>query len=371
MIVPPHPLLETMTLFWHSHFGISNAQVKNARLMQQHVQLLRKEALGSFGTMLRAIPFDPAVLLCLDSTANRKAMPNENFARALLENYTLGPGHFKEEDVAEAARAFTGWFVLRGKLKYIAREHDEGPKSILGRQANFAAADVVEIVLNQRVTSERIVRKLYRWLISETQEPADELIRPLAEALAERCAPYVNVELVHGDVMLFQPEDQYDVVFLGGMLMYLNEQDVISLLQRLSPFLQPEGFILCRETTVRQGTTMCQGDYQAVYRSVADYERIFAECDLSILKLEVNEPYVLMQMGCEFVKKWKALTRTSLQCLPAVGRLAYWGLRLGYPWITRVPTALRLAYPELTNHFFVLQPGSQPTSNRAAHDHAA
>lgn len=184
MIVTPHPLLEKMTLFWHSHFGISNAQVKNARLMQQHVQLLRKEALGSFGTMLRAIPFDPAVLLCLDSTANRKAMPNENFARALLENYTLGPGHFKEEDVAEAARAFTGWFVLRGKLKYIAREHDEGPKSILGRQANFAAADVVEIVLNQRVTSERIVRKLYRWLISETQEPADELIRPLAEAFS-------------------------------------------------------------------------------------------------------------------------------------------------------------------------------------------
>lgn len=196
MIVTPHPLLEKMTLFWHSHFGVSNVRVKNARLMQRHVQLLRREALGSFGTMLRAIPSDPAVLLCLDSIANRKAMPNENFARALLENYTLGSGHFKEEDVAEAARAFTGWFVLRGKLKYISREHDEGPKSILGRQGNFAADDVVDIMLNQRVTSERIVRKLYRWLISETQEPADEVIAPLAERFTREHDISATVETI-------------------------------------------------------------------------------------------------------------------------------------------------------------------------------
>ena len=194
---------------------------------------------------------------------------------------------------------------------------------------------------------------------------------PLAEALAERCAPYVNVELVHGDVMLFEPEDQYDVVFLGGMLMYLNEQDVISLLRRLSPFLQPEGFIICRETTVRQGTTVCQGEYQAAYRSVADYERIFAACDLSIRKLEVNEPYILMQMGCEFMKKWKKLVPKQLRCLPIVGRLVYWGLRLGYPWMTRVPETLGFAYPELTNHFFVLQPCSRPAPNSTARDRAA
>ena len=171
--------------------------------------------------------------------------------------------------------------------------------------------------------------------------------------------------------MLFRPEDQYDVVFLGGMLMYLNEEDVISLLGKLFPSLQPGGIVLCRETTVRQGTTTRQGDYQAVYRSVADYERIFTECELSVLKVQMNTPYVLMQMGCELVKKWKALMPTRLQCLPVVGRLVYWGLRLGYPWITRVPTALGLAYPELTNHFFVLQPDSQPTSSSAARDHAA
>ena len=198
---------------------------------------------------------------------------------------------------------------------------------------------------------------------------AVEASRPLYEASEERCAQYLNVKMIHGDVILFRPEDQFDVVFLGGMLMYLNEEDVISLLRKLIPSLQPGCIVLCRETTVRQGTTTRQGDYQAVYRSVADYERIFAKCQLSVLNVQSNTPYVLMQMGCEFVKKWKAHMPAPLQCIPVVGRLIYWGLRLGYPWITRIPKALGLAYPELTNHFFVLQPDSQPTSNTAAPDH--
>ena len=199
---------------------------------------------------------------------------------------------------------------------------------------------------------------------------AVEASRPLYEALEERCAPYLNVKMIHDDVMLFRPEDQYDVVFLGGMLMYLNEEDVISLLGKVIPSLQPGGIVLCRETTVRQGTTARQGDYQAVYRSIAEYERIFAACELSVLNVQMNIPYVLMQMGCELVKKWKALMPASLQCLPIAGRLVYWGLRLGNPWIARIPTALDLAYPELTNHFFVLQPDSPPTSNDTARDDA-
>ncbi len=193
---------------------------------------------------------------------------------------------------------------------------------------------------------------------------------PLYEALEERCAPYANVELIHGDAMLFQPKEQYNAVFLGGLLMYLNKEDVVSLLQRLIPSLQPGGVIVCRETTVRQGTTTRQGDYQAVYRSIADYEEVFAECELSIPKVQLNVPYVLMQMGCELVKKWKTILPTRLQCIPVVGRLVYWGLRLGYPWITRVPTSLGLASLELTNHFFVLQPDSPIASNGGSCNHA-
>ena len=201
-----------------------------------------------------------------------------------------------------------------------------------------------------------------------SQVVAVEASRPMYEALEERCTPYLNVKMIHGDVMLFRPEDQYDVVFLGGMLMYLNEEDVISLLGKMIPSLQPGGIILCRETTVRQGITTRQGNYQAVYRSVADYERIFAKCELSILNVKMNTPYVLMQMGCEFVKKWKELMPTPLHCLSVVGRLVYWGLRLGYPWITHVPTSLGLPYPELTNHFFVLQTDAQPTTTCTARD---
>jgi SAM-dependent methyltransferase len=200
---------------------------------------------------------------------------------------------------------------------------------------------------------------------------AVEASRPLYEALKLRCTPYPNVELMHGDVKQFQPADKYDVVFLGGILMYLNEQDVISLLENLIPALQPRGVILCRETTIRKETTTRQGDYQAVYRSVAHYERIFAECELSVRNVKINTPYVAMQMGCELVKKWKGIMPPPLHCLPVVGRLAYWGLRLGYPWITRVPMALGLTYPELTNHFFVLHSDSHPITDGVARTQVA
>jgi uncharacterized protein (DUF1800 family) len=193
MIDTPDPLLEKMTLFWHSYFGISNARVKNARLMQQHVQLLRTHALGSFRSMLGQIWRDPAVLLCVDGAANRKAEPNENLARVLLDDYTVGPGRHTDADLREAARAFTGWFVLRGKLRRFSREHDDGTKSVLGQIGNFGGDDVVEILLDQPATARQVVRRLYRWLISETHSPGDELVGPLAESFA---ADYDAAKLV-------------------------------------------------------------------------------------------------------------------------------------------------------------------------------
>jgi uncharacterized protein (DUF1800 family) len=185
MILTPHPLQEKMTLFWHSHFAANAAKVKNARLMRQHVRLLRSEALGSFRGLLEGISRDPAVLLSLGAEANRKAHPNDNLARALMETFTLGPDHCTEDDVRQASRAFTGWFVLRSKLRYIPREHDSGQKQILGQQGNFTRDDAVRIILEQPAASRRIVRKLYRWLISETEQPGDALIEPLAESFAK------------------------------------------------------------------------------------------------------------------------------------------------------------------------------------------
>jgi len=184
MIETPHPLLEKMTLFWHGYFPANAAVVNNPRLMQQHIQLLRSHALGSFSSLLHAIVRDPAMLIGLGGEANRKAGPNENFVRPLIEVFTLGPGQFTEDDVRSAAKAFTGWFVLRGQLRYLPREHDDTVKRLLGREGDFAAENIVSILLEQPATARMVVRRLYRWLISETEEPEDALIAPLVESFA-------------------------------------------------------------------------------------------------------------------------------------------------------------------------------------------
>ncbi|HED19647.1 MAG TPA: class I SAM-dependent methyltransferase [Gammaproteobacteria bacterium] len=178
----------------------------------------------------------------------------------------------------------------------------------------------------------------------------------LYQALEERCAPYPNIRPVLGNVLSFEPERYYRVVFLGGLLMYLDEEHVTALLRRLITHLEPGGIILCRESTVRGKTETRAGDYPVVYRSVQDYRRIFKHCGLTIRQSERNEPYVLMQIGCELIKKWKGLVPKPFQMLGVVGPLAYWAMRLGNPWINRLPKALGIPFPKLENHFFVLEP---------------
>jgi trans-aconitate methyltransferase len=188
-----------------------------------------------------------------------------------------------------------------------------------------------------------------------TKVTAVEASPPLFEAMVQRCSTYPNVNSVQGDVLLFEPAENYSMVFLGGMLMYLNEHDVVALLCKLIPFLLPGGIILCRETTVREGTVIRDGTYQAVYRSIQTYMNIFEKCNLKLIKTETNLPYNLLQMGCESMEKWQKITPKPLQAIPIVGRLAYWGLRLCNPWITRVPAVFNSTFPELTNHFFLLR----------------
>lgn len=205
MIQTPQPLLEKMTLFWHSHFAADAAKVKSARLMQENVQLLRSQALGSFRTMLEGIWRDPAVLLSVGADANRKARPNENFAQPLLEVFTVGPERFTQKDVHEIARSFTGWFVLRSRLRYIEREHDDGDKQILGQEGPFKGDDVVRIVLEQPATAQTLVRKLYRFLLSETEEPDANLLAPLAESFAKDYDISKLVETILQSNLFFSP----------------------------------------------------------------------------------------------------------------------------------------------------------------------
>ncbi len=196
---------------------------------------------------------------------------------------------------------------------------------------------------------------------SFSQVVAIEGSNALYPALEQRCAPYPNIQAIHGNVLSFEPDGQYSLVFLGGLLMYLDENDVIALLQKLIPCLGSDGIILCRESTVRGKTVTRTGDYPVVYRSVPDYQRIFKQCGLTSRHIERNEPYVLMQMGCELIRKWKALVPPRFQMLAVVGPLVYWSLRLGNPWVRRLPQILGIPFPNLENHFFVL--GTGPAAN--------
>jgi len=182
MIETPHPLLEKMTLFWHSQFGISRARVKPGNLLSPLIHALRKHALGSYADLLAAVLHEPAVFLGLDAGASRKALPSDRVARQLLAQYGPGPGAYDERDVRETTRALTGWFVLRGELRLVDREHDTGEKRILGQAGNWALDDAVRIVAQHPATARNVVRRVYRWLISEADEPAAELLEPLAAA---------------------------------------------------------------------------------------------------------------------------------------------------------------------------------------------
>ena len=205
MMETPHPLLEKMTLFWHSHFAMNGELVNDPRLMQDHVRLLRSHALGSFDSLLRAISRDPALLISLGVDVNRKAAPNDGFVRPLMETFALGSGNFTEEDVREAARAFTGWFVLRGRLRYIAAEHDETVKRVLGRRGYFTGDDVIQIVLAQPATPRMLVRKLHRWLICETEELSEALVTPLAESFSKDYSVSKLVETMLRSNLFFSP----------------------------------------------------------------------------------------------------------------------------------------------------------------------
>jgi uncharacterized protein (DUF1800 family) len=191
MIHTPHPFQERMTLFWHNHFATSIVKVRQPALMKQQNFLLRKHALGKLRPLVLDISRDPAMLIWLDSNSNVKGKPNENYARELLELFTLGVGNYTESDIREAARAFTGWHTsgddnlsnVNVARTFAFRKflHDDGPKTVLGQTGAWNGDDVVRVVLEQPAAARFLVRKLYRHFIGESVVPPDRLIEPLAE----------------------------------------------------------------------------------------------------------------------------------------------------------------------------------------------
>ncbi len=180
-----HPLREKLTLFWHNHFATSNAKVQNVGQMVGQYDLMHKHALGNFAELLQGMSKDPAMMVWLDTVQSKKGMPNENYARELMELFSLGIGHYTEKDIREAARAFTGWEVKNGQFFDNTKEFDSSAKSVLGKSGLFKGDDIVKICLDQPACPRFIVGKLYRFLITEAEAPTKELIDPLASAFAK------------------------------------------------------------------------------------------------------------------------------------------------------------------------------------------
>lgn len=185
MLHTPAPLLEKMTLFWHGHFATSAEKVEDAELMLEQNQLLREHALGDFASLLLEISRDPAMLLYLDSATNRKAHPNENYAREIMELFCLGEGQYSETDIRELARCFTGWEVRRKKFRFNRYQHDNGDKTVLGQSGRLGGEDGVQIVVGQEAAATFIASKLVRYFVMDEPWPSAELVAPLARQLRD------------------------------------------------------------------------------------------------------------------------------------------------------------------------------------------
>jgi uncharacterized protein (DUF1800 family) len=200
MLTTTRPLVEKMTLFWHNHFATALYKVKQPGLMLQQNNMFRGRGMGRFRDLLLGVSQDPAMLIWLDSNTNRKGRPNENFARELMELFTMGIGHYTETDVLEAARAFTGWFAnpRTGQFFFNAQQHDNGTKTVLGHTANLNGTDVIDILVYRPETARFLARKLWVWFIHDN--PTEAEIEPLAQlylASDTQIRPLVEAILRH------------------------------------------------------------------------------------------------------------------------------------------------------------------------------
>lgn len=165
MISSPAQLREKMAFFWHGHFANRN---QNIFYNQFLLHSIRENALGNFGTLLKEVSHSAAMLFFLNNQQNRKGRPNENFAREVMELFTLGRGHYTENDIKEAARAFTGWTANnRGEFVFRKNFHDADEKNFMGKKGNFNGDDILDMLLENKLTARYITEKIYRFFVNE------------------------------------------------------------------------------------------------------------------------------------------------------------------------------------------------------------
>lgn len=177
------PLLEKATLFWHGHFATSNQKVNDSYLMWQQNDTLRRYALGKFPDMLKAMSRDPAMIRWLDLGDSRKNHPNENFAREVMELFSLGEGHYTEKDIQESARAFTGYRVNyeKGQFHFQEKDFDSGAKTFFDKTGPWTGDDIIDAIVAQPQCARFIGKKL--WVFFVAENPSEETLGGIAELL--------------------------------------------------------------------------------------------------------------------------------------------------------------------------------------------
>lgn len=162
-------LREKMVIFWHNHFA--STTIFPGWILKQN-NIIRKHALGNFGDLLMEVSKNPVMITYLNNQQNKKGHPNENFAREVMELFTLGRGNYTENDIKEAARAFTGWSTnLNGEFVFRSQFHDEGSKTIFGQTGNFKGEDIIKLLLEKPQTAKFVAAKVYKEFVSDEVNP--------------------------------------------------------------------------------------------------------------------------------------------------------------------------------------------------------
>lgn len=178
MVNSKEQMREKMAFFWHGHFA---SRVVNPKFNRQILNVIRKNALGNFKDLLFEVSQAPAMLNFLNNQQNKKDHPNENFAREVMELFTMGRGNYTEKDIREGARAFTGWGSDKeGNFKERKNLHDEGSKTFLGKTGNFTGTDVLNIILEEKATAKFITTKIYKFFVNENVD--ENIVKSLSES---------------------------------------------------------------------------------------------------------------------------------------------------------------------------------------------
>ncbi len=208
MVATNSPLQEKMALFWHGHYAINESKVRDYRKLLVELELFHEMGTGSFRDLMVAVSQDPAMLSFLDAGVNVKGASNENFAREIMELFTMGVGNYTETDIREAARAFTGWNYDDLDFVINTEQHDAGGKTFLGHTGDFDGVDIIDIIMEQPATAEYVAGKIYRYYVRD--ELNSELQTELGNVFRE--ADYEVAALLE---TMFLSKDFYNAASVG------------------------------------------------------------------------------------------------------------------------------------------------------------